>query len=65
MHVCWPERCGTGWQNEKMTKGMKPIIPFNYIWGRLIEIPMQVFSVWVPEDALQIRPGSELHLDQW
>ena len=26
------------------------LFPFNYIWERLIEIPLQVFSVWVPRD---------------
>lgn len=33
------------WQRE-----WNQLFPFNYKWGRLIEIPLQVFSVWVPGD---------------
>ena len=52
VHVCWPKHCGIGRRNKKMTKERNQLFPFNYIWRGLIEIPLQVFSAWVPGDNL-------------
>lgn len=59
MYECRPAQCGTGGRNEKMTKGMKPIIPFIYIWGAWLKFPWRhSLSGWL---KMHCRLGLEVN----